>query len=214
METLAAHFTYVITSLRAVIAAVASKNHARIPLLMALWSRVGRMSQRFERLYLRWQTGTLPKPRASRAGRPRSEKPREKSPFPSRRAWLLTSTRETAAAHGQLEYFLTQPGLADFLAAVPQAARILRPLCQMLGNACPMLGTLDANEPRPPRVRPIRARSIRAARPKSPKPPRPPKPPRTPPAAPGGSTWLVRPPPPKDYEVNWSWHPPNPIPIT
>ena len=208
METLAAHFTYVITSLRAVIAAVAAKNHARNPLLMALWSRVGRMSQRFERLYARWQAGTLPNPRPSRAGQPRAGKPREKSPFPTKRAWLLATTRETAAAHGQLAHFLTQPGLADFLAAVPQAARILRPLCQMLGNACPMLGTRDANEPRPPRARSIRAPKLRTPK------PRPPKPPRSPPPTPGASTWLVRPPPPRDYEVNWFCHPPNPIPST
>ena len=149
METLAAHFTYIITSLQAVIAVVAARNHARIPLLMALWSRVGRMRTRFERLYVRWQAGTIPKPRASRAGQPRTTKPREKSPFPTRRAWLIVTTRETAAAYGQLAYYLARPDLAEFLAAVPQAARILRPLCFMLSTDLTLPGDPPPPTPRP-----------------------------------------------------------------
>ena len=166
MQTLATHFTTIIATLQAAIAVVAARNNARIPLLLAVWFRVNRMAKRFERLFARWQAGTLPKPRASRAGQTRSGQPRPKSPFPTSRAWLIATTRETAAAHGQLAFFLARPDLADFPAAVPRAARILRPLCFMLSTDLTLPGDPPPPPPRPyqPPVEPPQFRAPKPAR--------------------------------------------------
>ena len=150
MQSLATHFRYIITSLQAALAVVVTRDRARTDfLLFALWPRIGRMATRFERLFTSWGAGIVPTPRASRAGQPRAAKPRAKSPFPTRRAWLIASAREATAAHGQLAYFLARPDLADFLAAVPQAGRILRPLCHMLSVDLTLPGDRPPRPPRP-----------------------------------------------------------------
>src|SRR5947209_16938317 len=53
--------------------------------------------------------------------------------LPRRSGWLLRLTPSAAAARSQLEYLLADPEMAALLAEVPQAGRILRPLCHMLG---------------------------------------------------------------------------------
>jgi hypothetical protein len=66
-----------------------------------------------------------------------------------------------AAYMSQLQHILDQPDTRQFLAEVPRAARLLRPLAHLLGLA-----------PRPAAIaRPARAKTPRE------KPPRPPKPP-------------------------------------
>ena len=92
-------------------------------------------------------------------GTPQTPKPR----FPQGLAWLVVIVARDAAASGsQLQHLLTHPEFTEFLAAVPQAGRILRPLCRMLG-----LVPLS-----PPLALPARP-----ARPRPPRPPRIPPPP-------------------------------------
>ncbi len=154
--------------------------HGDLPLLPGpIWTllclRLQRLNNRLTRLYDRWQTNTLPKPR------PTTKRP-ESAPRPSRtperiqsmpmvgadlvnaparlprgRGWITRRLPEAGPSAGWLEYLLQQPHTQDFVQAAPQAARLLRPLCHALGIDQP------AGLQRPPR-------------PQKPRKPRPPKP--------------------------------------
>ncbi len=147
MQSLATHFATILSGLRDIIAASAARkepdpalvarNQARTALLVRLWSYVGRTAARFERLVARWQAGTLPTPRPPRPGRPapRAARPR----LPTARAWVVHALGYQAANKaGGLAHLLARPDLAELLAAAPQAARLLRPLCRMLGVTPPL----------------------------------------------------------------------------
>lgn len=125
-------FTAILSGLQAAIAVVAARDRALTALLVAVWGRVGRMRQRLERLIARWRAGTLLAPRKSRAGQAQASGG-ERTAFPTAPAWLLVQVRAAASARSQLEHLLSQAECVEFLAAVPQARRILRPLCRMLG---------------------------------------------------------------------------------
>lgn len=139
------------------------------PLLLLLYGRVQRMAQRLARLYERWKTGTLPKPRPSRAGQPRTRKPLPEGHLrePRRFAWALKLTgMPCALAHSRFRLLLNEQEMKDFLRDCPQAGRLLRPFAHMVGMR---LDEFEATPLRPPlRPEPERA-------PKPPKPARPKK---------------------------------------
>ena len=126
------NFTFLLTGLQAAIAVVAARERHLTVLLVAVWGRIGRIHTRLERLIGLWRAGMLPKARKSRAGGTRvgvctnSELPRVP-------AWLLVAVREAGPYGTRLESMLPRDEYVEFLAAVPQARRILRPLCRMLG---------------------------------------------------------------------------------
>src|ERR1035437_7089914 len=131
-------FALILTGLRAVLAARAAKDRALTALLVLVWNRLSRMATRFERLIAHWRAGTLPSPRPSRAGQPRKHTP--KPTLPTAPARLAAPVGYTAAGFGsQLQHALSDPELAEFLAAAPQANRLLRPLCRMLGIEPPII---------------------------------------------------------------------------
>jgi hypothetical protein len=130
-------FAIILTGLRAALGLKAATDRTLATLLGLVWSRISRMQQRLERLIAHWRAGTLPTPRPSRAGQKRQHTTRPK--FPTAPAWLVARVGYTAAGFGsQLQHALTDPEWAAFLAAAPQANRILRPLCHMLGIAPPV----------------------------------------------------------------------------
>ena len=96
-----------------------------------LTHRLGRIAARFTALFHRWRTGTLPALRPARAGRPNTAKPIPRLPATS--GWVNIRIPASAACTGQLEALLHDPELPQFLAAAPQAGRLLRPLCHALG---------------------------------------------------------------------------------
>jgi len=121
--------------------------------------RVGRLSVRFRRLVARWRAGTLPPPRRPSARRVRegqgaapmlrADAPR----LPRERGWINKRIAGTAPCAGHLQALLHDEDLARFLAEVPRAGRLLRPLCHALGLDLPDALNLSAR-PRPPRRRP------------------------------------------------------------
>ena len=125
-------FTAILSNLQAAVAAVAARERALTVLLVAVWGRIGRMRTRLERLVALWRAGMLPAPRPSRAGEGRVAV-RAPSIIPRVPAWLLVAVREAWVARTQLENLLSKTECVEFLAAVPQAGRLLRPLCRMLG---------------------------------------------------------------------------------
>jgi hypothetical protein len=130
-------FATILIGLRALLAARAATDRTLTALLVLVWSRLSRLQTRLERLIAHWRAGTLPTPRPSRAGQPR--KPTPKPTLPTAPAWLVARVGYTAAVFGsQLQHALSDPDLAAFLAAAPQANRLLRPLCRMLGIEPPI----------------------------------------------------------------------------
>ena len=132
LDLLMNNFLLLLTRLQATIAVVSARERHLTVLLVAVWARLGRMRTRLERLVALWRAGKLPKARKSRAGEVRKSV-RVKSIIPRTPAWLLVAVRGAGAVRGQLEALLSEAEYAEFIAAVPQAGRILRPLCQMLG---------------------------------------------------------------------------------
>ena len=92
--------------------------------------------------------GTLAsRPRASRAGTKGGAPPAK---LPRQHAWLLAALRhEGAYFRNQLERMFWEPQTAALLTRLPQAARILRPICDMLGLRDPCVPQLPRRKRRP-----------------------------------------------------------------
>ncbi len=184
MTTLTTNFRSILDGLKVTLGLIAHRD-ARVRALLTLaWYRIHRTINRFERLVALWQTGNLPKPRI-RAPRAKRLTPATPAPrLPSGQAWLVRRLQDhhVNTRASQLQYFLANTReLAAFLEAAPQANRLLRPVCRMLGVPPPV--------PLPPRAqaaRPARPRKPPRPRPARPRParPRPPRPSQ--PAAPTG----------------------------
>ena len=125
------HFSIIFTNLKAAIAVVAAREPALTALLVLVWGRVSRMAARLERLVALWRAGKLPARRPSRAGAVRATGIRER--YPTAPGWLVAEVWEARAYGSQLAHALAEAEMVAFLAAVPQAGRILRPLYRMLG---------------------------------------------------------------------------------
>ncbi len=155
MSNLASHLAAILTGLQKAIAVFAA-DPSRTAFLVFVWTRVGRMSKRFQRLYTHWQNGTLPKPGAPRPGRTRAARAPEPFRFPGKSGWLVGLHGYTiVASASQFRHWLTTPEAVAFLAAAPQARRILNPLGRMLGvkldmpYGIPLLPPPAAAEPDP-----------------------------------------------------------------
>ncbi len=168
---LADRFAHLVEGLRRAIAARGVGLGLALPLMLLLWSRLRRTAERFARLAAKVRAGTLPPPRR----RLRSPRPARPQPLrlPRGVAWLLRRLPQAAAAASQLQHLLADPAMADLLAAAPQAGRLLRPLCQMLGVRPPPARSLSSGRKQagpvgpPPPVRPA-APSRPACRPRPP----------------------------------------------
>jgi len=149
-------FRAIMADLRTLVAAHTMRTTpARAAFLAVVWSFVGRATLRFERLYARFQAGTLPAPRSPRPPRPgRPRTPSATPRLPARRAWLLRDVQPAANFGTQLQHILTHPDFPAFLAAAPQAGRILRPLCRMLGADPPEILRLPPPPLKPPPAKP------------------------------------------------------------
>ena len=147
MTTLATHFRTILSGLQAVIGIVANKEPARDLLLARIYYHLNRTIQRFEKLVTNWRAGTLPKPGKPRPGRP--TRPQTTPRLPNSYAWLIRNVDHyNFRGHAsQLQHFLATPECAAFLAEVPRAGRILRPLAKSLALQMP-------GDPPPPMPKP------------------------------------------------------------
>ena len=138
---------------------------AIVPLVVPIWGRLRRLVARFEALVVRFAAGRVMPPRL-RAARATTPVRRAGVVLPSERGWLLRLLPGANGAGGQLQALLAEPGMMEFVAACPQAGRILRPLCRML-----LVPVADTPLALVPRVRPaadavvLRARAVSRPRP-------------------------------------------------
>ena len=126
-------FATILFHLRAAIAARAARDRTLSVWFVAVWARIGRMGARLERLIALWRAGKLPQARAPRA-RQANQSARQKPVYPTDPDWPLVHVQEAAAYGSQLQHLVSGEDCAAFLAACPQARRILRPLLHMLGS--------------------------------------------------------------------------------
>ena len=144
-------FSNLLSGLQAAIAVVAARERALTVLLVAVWGRIGRISKRLERLIALWRAGMLPAPRVRRGRVPGTQVSKPVSVIPATPGWLLVAVREAAPFGAGLESMLSEAECVEFLAAAPQARRLLRPLCRMLGVGvvAPKVGKVRAVWQRP-----------------------------------------------------------------
>jgi len=159
-------FSLILTDLRAAIAARASRVRALEGVLVLVWGRISRASQRLERLIARWRAGTLPGRRARVARRVVAGAAVDAGAappvrLPRRRGWLISVVPDAVGYGSQLQHALSEPEWAEFLAAAPQAVRVLRPLCRMLGLTVVPEALREVARVRVARVRVKRARVVR-----------------------------------------------------
>ena len=107
--------------------------------LFTAWTRLRRLAVRFERLVTEVRSERL----GAASGRGDRLEPLPSLPrfpglsppcrLPGGFGWLLRLAPESGAYVGQIEYLLADPEMKALLAGSPQAGRLLRPLCRMLG---------------------------------------------------------------------------------
>jgi hypothetical protein len=135
-----------------------SRDPKRLAVQVALCNYLNRTAARFDRLLARLAAGKLtpPRPARPRPARPDAE-PKSRPPrvrFPRRRAWIVEDLKHHGAVRAfQIEFLLNRPEHAARLADCPQAHRLLRPLCHMLGIAPACIPPLP-RRPRKPRPKP------------------------------------------------------------
>eukprot|EP01037_Dinobryon_pediforme_P001806 gene1806-1836_t len=151
---------------RAVAACIGGSGHPQIlpaDMIVLVWQRVKTAETRLlalmERVRLGRQRGGVV--RAARAVVERAEgEPAGRAVviLPRRFGWLVAMVGPTAAVRGsQLAHLLDDPEMVALVRDVPQARRLLAPLCRMLGvEKCGVLAL------RPPVVRAARVRRVRA----------------------------------------------------
>ena len=131
-------FASILDGLCRAVAVHAHRNALARPLLVLFYSHLRRMVVRLANLAVRVRNGTLPARRRPCAASSRPASPRPaRVPRPPRLprgfAWVPRLVPEANGYASQLRHLLAEPEMAALLAAAPQAGRILRPLCRMLG---------------------------------------------------------------------------------
>ncbi len=145
---LALRFAELVAGLIAVIARVFYRHPTRFQVILPLCLWLERTRNRLAKVMHKLESGTL------RARKPQvGGKSSGKSPvaFPRRRDWLLVDLKHEGAYYAQrLEALLTEPDIAQLVATTPQAQRLLRPLCHMLGVRHASLGIKPEALNKPP----------------------------------------------------------------
>ena len=133
LDSLTQRLISIVGGLRQAVAARGGRDRAVVPLVLLLWTRLGRLVARFEVLVGRVSAGRPTAPSRRRSTRSTRIAPVGAVRLPQGHAWLVrVLPGEAACFGGQLQALLADPGMAALLAADPQAGRILRPLCRML----------------------------------------------------------------------------------
>jgi hypothetical protein len=142
MSNLAAYFARILLGLRTMARARNLPNAAAATMLFAMEAYLIRAADRFARLHARWLAGRLrpstPRTLPARPRRPRPERDPANPRLTRSRGWLRRALGPNSINHGtQIIHMLVRPDMPAFLAATPQAARILRPILHLLAIDLP-----------------------------------------------------------------------------
>jgi hypothetical protein len=126
----AGRLALIVAGLAALIARAFLRDPRLIPLIRPLHAHLTRTARRFAALMALLAAGRLPRLRRPGKSGPHHPRPR----IPTTPAWLVATLHHEAAAYAsQLSHLLDAPGMSELLDAAPEARRLLRPLCRMLG---------------------------------------------------------------------------------
>jgi len=161
---LARRLGLILGALAAVVARRFLKVPGRMELIVPLWRWLTHAARRFEQAALRpVRTAQTRGPQTRTAvGTAKAARVR----LPSAQGWMVRALGWEAVGHAsQLGHLLTDPEMQALMAASPAVARVLRPLCRVLGVQ-PMPAALLAVKAAPvaPVARPKRVRVRRSAR--------------------------------------------------
>ena len=146
--TAAGRFAYAMSLLQSLVMQLGNLRGPQADFVVQVCMRLQRLRLRFGSLMEKFQSGTLPKPQALRPHAPRPAKPRNQAHrLPTRFAWLPQWIQITTYPRGDIESLLENAEVKALIAATPQAGRILRPICHMLGIAPPAI--LERPKPGP-----------------------------------------------------------------
>jgi hypothetical protein len=154
-------------ALDALVRAVAARIAARVmtgAMILLVCRRIRRVELQIKGLLARFTAGRLQVVAAPRSGGGGGGARATAGRLPSGFAWLLPLVpAEAACFAGQLRGVLAEPEMVALLEASPQARRVLRPLCRMLGIEGSVLGDLPKRtvEPAEGAVRTPRIRRAR-----------------------------------------------------
>ena len=216
-NTLADRFAWLIDGLCKAIGGDAHSRRMDAALAWAIWNRVRLLGDRLIALAARVRAGKNPVRRAAEVGvRQGSAEPiaaaapRVPNRLPREFGWIRRLLPETAQYAGVLRYLLRDPETAALVEQAPQAGRILRPLCHLLGVQPPDFLRRSVGAAAPPQEEPPAAQApaqtpplAEAPLPAEPPPQPPPAPVQAAPAPParpppGGLAW--------DHEMRrWIW---------
>jgi hypothetical protein len=201
----------ILMALAALVAHAFLRDPRHVGLINPLWRYITRTARRFDSIITRRVAGKQ-RSHAPRPGRvPQSTPRKPRVRLPTHRAWLVTSLGHFAAGYAnQLNHLLSEPEAAALIAASPQAARLLRPLCHLLGIS-PAALQPPPKQPRKVGCPPAPHRSVTQAEPGG-IPTHPPSPLLAgtgKPAAAAPPPRSLYPPPPCEHITWWPWFPPR-----
>ncbi len=139
MNTVASPFLRllaVVGTLRVAVAAWGGRRVLDEALVHLVHRRLGEILRRIEGMIARFESGKVRQVRVRGAGAADVVRPRVEAGvrlWPGRFAWLVREVGWEAAGFGcQLRAVLETPEMVTWLAACPEAVRVLRPVCRML----------------------------------------------------------------------------------
>ncbi len=140
-SSVAAKFAQMIETLRVIVPKFIAKDRNAGPLIILIWSHLGRLGREFAALAARAEAGTLRaasrrRPIAPGVGTRRAGTAPVPSGVPTKFAWLGDMMWETRIFGGYLsQMVLNDPEMAALIAACPQAGRIVRSILWMTSQS-------------------------------------------------------------------------------
>ncbi len=210
VHSLADRFTWLIDGLCKVIGADAHKRRMEGALAWAIWSRVRLLGERLIALAARVRAGRIPGKRTPHPN-PLPQGGRERQPaggqhaqrvLPREFGWVTRALPATLQYAGALVFLLRDPETAVLVEQAPQAGRILRRLCHLLGVNAPEFlrrcgRAMAAEELAAPLAAEERPEPLPLAGPLDP----PETPPAMPPPSPSPPTVQAATPPPRPHHL-------------
>ncbi len=110
---------------------------------------LNRATQRFLRVLARAAAGEVFRVRASRAGEVRQARATPRVRLPMEFAWVARLGEDVRMAAAMIGHHLNRTEVSALIAGCPQAQRVLRPMCHVLGIDAPCVAKLVRRRVRP-----------------------------------------------------------------
>ena len=150
----------IINTLCVTIANVMARDPRHVAFAGLAQLRVQAFLRRLRRILDLVAIGKRPRPHTTRPTPPRAAPPKPRTKFPAKFGWLMAANQHHGAwSMTEIDRFLSDPAVEELVRTIPQAGRLLRPICHMMAVALPDYLKLPAHprKPRAPKPRKPRA---------------------------------------------------------